>query len=68
MANWDDPWIKFCRWQNIGEWQVAAQDKSPPAAAGWPKISVVGLKLVMQVWLWKHSGSSRADPHVKEFT
>ena len=24
---WDAPVTKFCRWQNIGEWQVAAQDK-----------------------------------------
>ena len=25
---WDAPVTKFCRWQNIGEWQVAAQDKA----------------------------------------
>ena len=24
---WDARVTKFCRWQNIGEWQVAAQDK-----------------------------------------
>ena len=24
---WDAPGTKFCRWQNIGEWHVAAQDK-----------------------------------------
>ena len=24
---WDAPVTKFCRWQNIEEWQVAAQDK-----------------------------------------
>ncbi len=23
---------KFCRWQNIGKWEVAAQDKSSMAA------------------------------------
>ena len=25
---WDAPVTKFCRWQNIGEWQVAARDKA----------------------------------------
>ena len=25
---WDAPVTKFCRWQNFGEWQVAAQDKA----------------------------------------
>ena len=25
---WDAPVTKFCRWQNIREWQVAAQDKA----------------------------------------
>ena len=26
VAVWDDPFMKICRWQNVGEWQVAAQD------------------------------------------
>ena len=25
---WETPVTKFCRWQNIGEWELAAQDKA----------------------------------------